>query len=191
MKPEKTRPRITRIRYVAFLRGINVGGSKTLKMEDMKKAFASLGFQNVKTVIASGNVLFESGPANIPGLTIMIANGLKARFGFDVGVIIRTVEDVERLVRSDPFKGITVTPQTRLYVTFLPAKPRGRSNTALKSSSEAFKIVHVSDTEIFSVLTLSPQLGTTDLMNSFARQFGPKITTRNWNTIVKIVAAAA
>jgi len=191
MKPEKTRPRITRIRYVAFLRGINVGGSKTLKMEDMKKAFASLGFQNVKTVIASGNVLFESGPANIPGLTIMIANGLKARFGLDIGVIIRTVEDVERLVRSDPFKGITVTPQTRLYVTFLPAKPRGRSNTALKSSSEAFKIVHVSDTEIFSVLTLSPQLGTTDLMNSFARQFGPKITTRNWNTIVKIVAAAA
>ena len=48
------------LKYIAFLRGINVGGHKPIKMEALAKAFASLGFQNVKTVLASGNVLFES-----------------------------------------------------------------------------------------------------------------------------------
>src|SRR4029077_19756102 len=57
--------RLSLARYVAFLRGINVGGNRVLKMDDLRKAFESLGFKDVKTVLASGNVMFDA-PRSTP-----------------------------------------------------------------------------------------------------------------------------
>jgi len=113
------------IKYVAFLRGINVGGHKAIKMEKLKKAFETLGLENVKTLLASGNVLFEAPSASASTLTKKIENKLEAAFGHEIGVLIRKIEELQRLAEVDPFAGIKVTPQTRLYVTFLSEKPKG------------------------------------------------------------------
>ena len=83
-------------KYVAFLRGVNVGGNKMVKMEDIKKAFEALKFKNVKTLLASGNVLFEISKADETALCAKIAEKLKSVFGFEVGVLVRSIEELQR-----------------------------------------------------------------------------------------------
>lgn len=172
---------------VAFLRGINVGGHKSIKMEDLKRAFESLGFGNVATILASGNVMFEASRASSTGLVERIEEKLKDTFGHNIGVLVRTMKELQQLEATNPFKGIKVTPQTRLYVTFLSENPRGSRPIPYESSDRNFKIRRVTGREICSALTLSPDSRTTELMGVLEREFGPKITTRNWNTITRIL----
>ena len=186
----KTRQLSSKARYVAFLRGINVGGNKLIRMDDLKKAFAALGFANVITILASGNVLFESKSANAEALTKQIEEKLKKVFRHEMGVMVRSVEEIHRLDASQPFKGIAVTPQTRLYVTFLSEKPASKLKIPYTAPDQSFKILRISPAEVCATLTLSPQGGTLDLMAFLEKQFGKKITTRNWNTIVRILKAA-
>lgn len=178
-------------KYIAFLRGINVGGRKPVKMEDLKKTFAALGFQNVNTVLASGNVFFDTMEPRADALVKSIEEKLKQVFGHEIGVLVRSLKELQDLAGHNPFKNVKVTPQTRLYVTFLSQKPKTRLKLPHESPGKDFKILRVSDREVCSALTLSPNWGTTDLMPVLEREFGEKITTRNWNTIAKILEAAA
>jgi uncharacterized protein (DUF1697 family) len=175
--------------YVAFLRGINVGGNKTIKMAELKTAFESLGLQNVKTLLASGNVLFATeSPSS--ALAATIQDKLKQTFGFDVGVTLRSIEEIRNLVKLGPFKGIEVTPQTRLYVTFLPDKTAVDVKIPDQSPGQDYKILSMSNGAVFSMLTLTPSYKTNDLMTLLDKTFGKKVTTRNWNTVAAILKGA-
>lgn len=174
-------------KFVAFLRGINVGGNKLIKMDDLKKCFAAAGFKNVKTILASGNVLFESTNADEDALAKTIADKLKAELGHDIGIQIRSIDEIQKLADRAPFKKIKVTPDTRLYITFFPEKPKSKLKIPYESPEKDFKILEVSDREICSVVTLSPGRGTLDMMGFVEKEFGKNITTRNWNTVGKIL----
>jgi uncharacterized protein (DUF1697 family) len=173
-------------KYVAFLRGINVGGNKKVPMAKLKIAFGELGFKNIRTVLASGNVVFEGKKGNLVALAEKIALALEKRFGFTIPVIIREVDEIEKTVESDPFKGVAVTKETRLYLTFLSEKPNSTMKIPYTTSDKSFSIISLEDKTIFSALDLS-KAGTTDAMAIIEREFGKNITTRNWNTIVKII----
>ena len=177
-------------KYVAFLRGINVGGHKPVSMERLKKAFESLGFRNVKTLLATGNVLFEAPSAKAGTLVKRVEDKLRQTFGHEIGTIIRTVEELQDLADSNPFRGIKVTPQTRLYVTFLSEKPRSSLNIPYSTPEKDFQILRVAATEACSVLTLSPGRRTVDLMRILEKEFGKKVTTRNWNTVARVLKAS-
>jgi len=112
--------------YVAFLRGINVRGNNKTGIEELRQMFVSLGFASVKTVLASGNVIFETQETKT-GLAQAIEQKISKSFGIDGSVILRTVDDIEALVGADPFKNIKVTPQTKLYVTFLADRPKSKT----------------------------------------------------------------
>jgi len=174
-------------KYVAFLRGINVGGHKPVKMEELKKAFESIGFQKVKTLLASGNVLFETSETDTDNLIKRIEEKLEKEFGHEIGVLLRTIEEIQNLADADPFKNIKVTQQTRFYVTFLSEKPESALTIPYESIEKDIKIVHVSASEVCSFITLSPNRGTSDLMSVLEKEFGRKVTTRNWNTVTKIL----
>ena len=172
-------------RYVAFLRGINVGGNALIKMADLAKAFASLGFTNVRTVLASGNVVFEASDTKAASAPV-IEGKLEKAFGKKVGVILRSAEEMQRMLKTDPFKGIAVTPETRRYVTFLSAPPASKLKLPYRSPEEDFRILRLSGGALFSVLQLSPARGTTGYMSILEKAYGKAITTRNWNTVGKI-----
>jgi uncharacterized protein (DUF1697 family) len=175
------------IKYVALLRGINVGGHKPVKMEELKKAFESLGFQNVKTLLASGNVLFETSKMGTDILVKQIEEKLEQELGHEVGVLLRTMEEIQNLADANPFKNIEVIQKTRLYVTFLPERQEREVKITHESTGNDFEIVRISASEVCSVLILSPGRGTTDLMSFLEKEFGRKITTWNWNTIARIL----
>jgi uncharacterized protein (DUF1697 family) len=176
-------------KYVAFLRGINVGGHKPVKMEEVKESFGALGFKNVKTVLASGNVCFEAPPAGADVLAKRIEEKLQQTFGHEIGVLIRKIEELQRLADTNPFKGVRVTPQTRLYITLISETSKSDPKIPRESPDKNFKIMRITSGEVCSVLTLSPRSRTTDLMKVLERAFGRKVTTRNWNTIARILRA--
>ena len=176
------------MQYVAFLRGINVGGHKPLKMDAQRKAFESLRFQHVTTLLASGNVRFETRSENTATLAKKIERRLATIFERDIGVIVRTIAEIQSLADAKPFKRIKVTPRTRLYVTFLSDKPKSVSK-APRSLAKNFEIVRVSSRDVCSVITLSANGQTTDLMAAIEKEFGRSVTTRNWNTIVRILSS--
>jgi len=177
------------IKYAAFLRGINVGGHKTIKMDELKKAFEALGFENVKTLLASGNVLFAAPAASESTLAKKIEKKLETAFEHEIGVLIRKIAELQRLAEADPFARVKVTPQTRLYVTFLAEKTKSSLKIPYESPDKNFKILCATESEVCSVLTLSPNSRTVDLMSILEKEFGRRVTTRNWNTIEKILKA--
>ncbi len=88
-------------RFVAFLRALNVGGHGVVKMEALKMRFTAMGFSEIETFIASGNVIFSS--KGVKGLDGKIAAGLERALGFDVSVFVRTVEELNALAAHRPF----------------------------------------------------------------------------------------
>jgi uncharacterized protein (DUF1697 family) len=172
--------------YIAFLRGINVGGNTLIRMEALKAAFAGMGLRRVRTVLASGNVVFETDQAERGALNQEIQAMLKAAFGFDIAVILRTGAEISALIAADPFKEVAVTPNTRLHVTFLADAPASRLPLPYLSPDRGYGIVRIFDREVCSFVELSAEHGTPELMKLIEQVFGRQLTTRTWNTIVRI-----
>src|SRR6266403_3888870 len=103
--------------YVALLRGI-MPMNPNMKGEKLKAVFESLGFKNVSTVIASGNVVFETNSQNAVALEAKIEKALPVQLGFTSTTIIRSREELLRLVKKDSFRGIEDTKPNYLIVTF-------------------------------------------------------------------------
>jgi len=179
-------PTLTPTTYVAFLRGINVGGHKKIPMTMLRDAFLRLGFTSVKTLLASGNVIFDYEKQDTKTLSRTIETALEKAFGFPVDVIVRSRAQLKKIERSEPFMDIPVTDQTRLYITFLGGKLKPTTPGPYISPDGSFQIIKATNTEIFSILDLA-KAQTPEAMNILEKQFGKKITTRNWNTIVKII----
>lgn len=175
-------------RFIAFLRGINVGGHKKVPMSDLKKALEKAGFKDVMTLLNSGNVVLES-DETADAVRKISEEAIRKKFGFDVAVIIRTANELQELADSDPFGGIKLTPETRQYVSFLSAPTKSTLKIPYTSKDMTFKILKVDGLNIFSVMLpyKTLQTKTVDAMAFLEKEFGKGITTRNWNTVEKLL----
>ena len=174
------------MKYVAFLRGVNVGGV-IVKMTDAKALFESLGFTNVVTIIASGNIIFDAEKGTEESITRKIEAGLHKKYKREIAVMLRSIEDLRSIEKLRPFQGIEVKPSTRLYVTFLYEPSRG---VHIPDPDPFFKIVRIKGMDVFSVVEVSETAGTVESMAKLVKIFGTKISMRNWNTVQKILKAA-
>lgn len=171
--------------YVALLRGINVG-NRRMKMAHLREGFASWGYEPVKTIQAAGNVIFEAEEQEETTLAETLEQRLEARYGYEVPVVLRTMAEIEALVEAQPFAGVQVTPETRLYVSFLKEPAESELEIPYETAEKEFVILSASEREVFSVLTLNPNMRTTDSMAILEQAFDSLMTTRNWNTVKKI-----
>lgn len=172
--------------YVAFLRGINVGGNKKVAMADLKKMLEKMKYTNVHTLLNSGNIVFDGPTTSLKTLNATLEAQFEQTFGFTSAFIVRPMSDIEKLIKLDPFKNITVTKDVRLYVSFLPDTPKSILKIPYVSPEKDFQILAVADGEICSVLDLSKGSGTVDAMGILEKAFGKNMTTRNWNTVMKL-----
>ncbi len=170
------------MRYVAFVRGINVGG-KTVKMAELKKMFGSLGFGNVSTYKASGNVIFDS-DESAPSITKKIEAGLHKLIGSETHAIVRGMDELKKIIAAGPFKGVKMEAGTRLYVTFLPENAKSK----MKDRADKTYSLRTIGSEIYIVL--SPEEKTVDIMEILDKELGKVVTTRNWNTVAGIAGLA-
>jgi len=155
-------------------------------MAALKKAFGSMGFKNVRTVLVSGNVVFEAPGTDPPGGGA-ISRGLEKAFGFPVMVILRTAAELEAMVAADPFRGIPGGPTIKPCVTFLPDKKPGRPRLKLPEPEKGIRIVRVTPGEVFSIVCYGEDGRTPALMSYVGKVFGTDGTTRTWGTVLKLV----
>ncbi len=168
--------------YISMLRGINVTGHNMISMVDLKKLYESMGMINVRTYVQSGNVLFESKPKDESKLSAKIESQIMKIFGYEVSVIIRSVEDLKRILSNNPFLKKKDVDISKLYVTFLKNTPStellSKPDRALSQTDEFI----TGECEIF--LYCPGGYGNTKLSNNyFERKLKVAATTRNWNSV--------
>ena len=173
------------IKYAAFLRAVNVGGKNLIKMDELKKIFLSMELKNVSTYIQSGNVIFESPAMDENVLSKNIENQLHKNLSGDVLVFIRSFEQLNSIVKSDPFKKLTFKAPTKLYITFLKAELKQKLKLPYLSTKKDVEVIQIKDREIYCIThEIKGQYG---FPNPFIeKEFGIKATTRNWNTLIKV-----
>ncbi len=173
-------------KYIAFLRGINVGGHKKVPMADLKKTLGAIDCENVITLLNSGNVIFDTGTDTEQNLEKRISDQIEQTFGFPVPVLVRTAEAIRQLYQADPFKDIEVHKDIRLYISFLREDKQLGLPMPWSSDDGSFRILSDNDRSILSILDLSIS-GTPQAMDFLEKQYGKDITTRNWKTINRII----
>lgn len=173
--------------YVALLRGI-APSNPNMRNEKLRGVFERLGYENVRSVISSGNILFETPAQDAGGLEADIERALHEDLGINSATIIRDREDIEALVESDPFAGLTHDRVTYLTVTFLkdrqliddlPEVAVDDASRILTTDARCAAICVVNDTTVAT---------TPDLMRAVEKAFGKGITTRTWKTVERILA---
>ncbi len=173
-------------RYVAFLRGINVGGHHKVPMADLRKALEKLNCNNVITLLNSGNVIFETINNDIENLEKKISKNLEDTFGFPVPTIIKKSQTIHQLFNDAPFQNVKITKDIRLYVSFFKKNTMPDIELPWTSSDKSFKIIEIKNKIILSILDLSIAK-TPKAMVALEKFYGKDITTRNWKTIERIV----
>jgi uncharacterized protein (DUF1697 family) len=179
------------VTYIAFLRAINVAG-RTVKMARLRELFAELGLANVRTYIQSGNVFFETDETDRDLLTGMIEGHLLQALGYEVGVFLRTIPEVEQIFALDPFAGVEENADNRLGVVFAEGLLPRELAFPIQSPRRDVTIVGMTAGEIFCVCWLvNGRLG--DPTRSIAAACNLrslKATMRFYGTTAKILEAA-
>ena len=150
--------------YVAMLRGINVSGSKPVKMEALRASFEALGFKNVRTYVQSGNVVFEAKERAAAPLGPKIVARIKRDFGFDVPVLVLSAGELARIVDENPFVKQRGVDLTKLHVTFLASAPAAaglKKMEGVSSGRDAFTASARRSTSSAPTATATPSSRTT------------------------------
>lgn len=167
--------------YIAILRGINVGGRKPVRMEQLRESCAALGFRSIETYVQSGNIVFLDAEKSPSNLSKSISEAILGDFGFRVPVLVKTSKEMGEVIMRNPFLKETGIDPSKLHVTFLSV---AASKDALKSL-ERFPTkpdrFYVGRQEIY---LYCPGYGKTKLSNTaFEKALSIGTTTRNWKTV--------
>lgn len=174
------------MKYIALLRGINVGRNKRIKMADLIKVFESLGFKNVKTYVQSGNVIFEHDSNDAAEIAESIERKISQTFSFSVNVIIRTKDEVENVVKGNPFIGRAGIELDKLHVIFLADMPDLKDVLNLDINRDENEEFEVIGREVY--LYCPDGYARTKLKNDiFEKNLNTAATTRNWKTTNKLL----
>ena len=173
-------------RYVAFLRAINVGGH-IVKMDQLRKLFEAIRFGNVETFIASGNVVFESGAADVRKLELQIEKHLLKSLGYAVTTFLRTPAELSAISTFSPFPWKRVTAESTSYVGFLGAEPDRTKAERIAALSTEVDDLRVHGREVYWLT----QGRMTDSNVNYAlleKLLATPATFRNVNTVNRLVA---
>ena len=170
-------------RYVALLRGINVG-KRRMRMEDLRACFGAIGFADVTTHIASGNVRFSAD--QLPD-RMAIEAGLRQTFGFEVPVALRTADEMRAVVAANPFAAEPPDAATKTYVCFLFGEPGAGARAAMAAQSTAADVFVPRGRELYVLCRKGTNLSIfSDAV--VEKHLGVSGTTRNMTTVAKLAA---
>jgi uncharacterized protein (DUF1697 family) len=169
-------------RYAAFLRGVS---PLNAKMPDLRRAFESAGFSDVRTLLSSGNVVFTSRATSLDALASRAEAAMHEALGRSFGTFVRSTASLAGLVASEPFAGFAVTPVSKRIVTFL-RQPFNASLT-LPIERDGASILAILGTEVLAAYV--PNQKGPAFMTLLERTFGKDITTRTLETVRKCAEA--
>ena len=169
------------ITYISILRGINVSGQKLIKMDALRKLYENLGFHNVTTYVQSGNVIFGSNDIDTHKLEQKISQQIEKEFGFEVPIIVLTVDKLKYVIENNPFLKDLDKDHAFLHVTFLSSKPECYDPNVIEYKKQEGEDVFFTDDAVY--LYCPNGYGNTKLTNTFLEsKLKVGATTRNWKT---------
>ena len=171
---------------VAFLRAINVGGHN-VKMADLRQTFEAMGFADVATFIASGNVIFSSDGRDPAALEHQIETGLQQALGYRVATFLRPTVELAGIDQRHPFQAAAQADDTTLYVAFLKNAPSHAVQTQLLACRNAVDDFHFDQRELFWLVHRSFQESTFSGAR-LEKMLGGEATVRNISTVRKLAA---
>lgn len=154
-------------------------------MAELRNILTEIGCGNVRTLLNSGNVVFETEQTDIQALESKMESHLSQSFGFAIPLTLRTKTEITDLVHKNPFEAVPIHKDIRLYVSFLKEEPEIEVAVPYYSKDKTYQIISIRNRIICSFLDLS-STKTPKGMDELEKLFGKNITTRNWNTILKI-----
>ena len=155
------------------------------KMPALKRAFEAAGFTEVKTVLSSGNVVFDARRASESSLQQRSEKAMTEHLGQAFLTIVRPVEMLREMLASDPYRGFGLDPSAKRIVTFLRDEPT--VTMALPVEQDGARLVALRGRELFSAYLPSPKGPV--FMTLIERNFGKELTTRTWDTVGKVARA--
>jgi len=166
--------------YAAFLRGVMPTNAK---MPQLKKCFEAAGFTDVRTVLASGNVVFSAGAGSEASLERKAEAAMSENLGRVFITIVRAIDSLRAIVDSDPYASFRLPPGSKQVVTFLrKAHP---SKLSLPLEVDGARILCIKDREVFISYVPSPRGAV--FMTLIEKTFGTEVTTRTWDTVKRVI----
>src|SRR5262245_14539694 len=169
-------------RLVALLRGINLGSKRRVAMADLRALLEELGYTEVRTVLASGNVVFTGRAAKARET---LEKALAERFDMDIDVVIRTMDELHAVIDADPFKD-EVDNATRYFVAFLDTEPQAERLAELAEEDFAPDKFEARNREVYACCPEGMQ--NSRLMKALGKPgLAGTATVRNWSTVNKLL----
>ena len=176
--------------FIALLRAVNVGGTGKLPMADLRALLNKLGYSNIETYIQSGNAVFDANgkPAKI---ALDLAAALEKLVGAPLGVVVRTHDELDRLIAENPFAAEAAADGARVHVAFLAAPAPASAKAALDAIIAKYPArrdrYHLAGDTLY--LHLPDGAAETKFSGkTMDRAIGVMGTARNWNTVLKLHA---
>ena len=169
-------------RYVALLRGVNVGGKNKVPMSELRNLFESLGYSEVSTFIQSGNILFTSG---VPATSTRLETAISDQFRISISVVLRTPQRLKTVVDRNPFNQVD---SSKLHIGFMTEEPSAATVRMLDTRRFQPEEFAVRGSELY--LHLPNGMGRAKLPAYLDRQLKVPTTIRTWNTVVKLLELA-
>lgn len=175
--------------YIALLRGINVSGKKVIKMALLKSVLEKNDFESVTTYIQSGNIVFKSDEKNTHQIELEIGACIKAAFGFDVPVLVIAATNFQKIINQNPYANQISLAYKLYYFVLLKSKADAKLVRAL--NKESYPTEEYIITEDCIYLYCKNGYGKARCNNNFfERKLNVAATTRNYKTMMKLVALA-
>jgi uncharacterized protein (DUF1697 family) len=174
--------------FIALLRGINVGGRGMIPMAELRAMIEGLGFGNVRTLLQSGNVVFE-GTGKPAALERTLEDATEGRFGHRVDYLLRTPAEWRAAMDANPFLAQAKSDPAHLVVMFLKTKPEPAAMKKLQDAIKGREQVRAGARHLY--ITYPDGIGTSKSSGAvIERALATRGTARNWNTVLKLAALA-
>jgi uncharacterized protein (DUF1697 family) len=175
--------------YISMLRGINISGHRMIKMDALNALYVEIGFKNIQTYIQSGNVIFQHQNENISELEKSISEGIRQKFGFEVPVIIKALEDLRQIIETNPFLNDKTKDIAKIYLTFLSSVPDREKFNKIGEGQNFEEEYRLIDSTIF--IYCPNGYGNTKLSTNFLEsKLKLTATSRNWKTTLQLLKIA-
>jgi uncharacterized protein (DUF1697 family) len=175
------------VRYAALLRGINVGGNKMVPMADLRAMTAKLGFEDPKTLLQSGNLVFGAKSQPTARLEQVLEAATKKTIGVECSYLLRTADEWAAIIAANPFAKFAKSNPAYLVVTFCREAPDAAALKTLRLEARGGEDFKAHGRELY--LWYPDGQGTSKLAIALSKnKLGTICTARNWNTVTKIRA---
>ena len=171
---------------ISFIRGINVGGHKKIKMADLRDLYRDLGFRNPRTLLQSGNVIFEAADADLAAVGARIEAGIRGHFGFEAQALLRTPEAFRAALADHPFSAEQRERGSHAMIVFLSGAPAERALATLRENNPGREVIFAAADALYVFYTDGVARSKLDTKR-IETTLGVAASARNWNTCGRLL----